>query len=474
MDNTNEVGILFDELAQKDGRIESSLLLQCLQPNIDIHQMENSFQLSTESVETFEVTDLLGALQTPNEVKCDSLETDVLSPNIDNLVVQDTKEPNYDTLETDVLSPNLDNVVVQDSKEPNYQVSELLGVLQTEKNNNSKNAKQGRIQIVDKKVINVQKQEKKKTWGDISAEKRPHDRRKYHIVGDTSHLHAEDAFPLLGQRSQQQQQIPEKQQKVQKMNLGVWGAPKTAEKIGENQDFEPKEENINRFVRNFASKFKNVPESLIRCILENVNYDVGIAEHMLHDMELDSDTVQGNSESEVENNVPLEYQESSQDAYHKYRSKALQLSKEAKKLRRRAWQAYRNGSQLEGEHLLKEAGKKLVSAKDEHAEAAKKIFSQVNQGYQDNPWRMDLHGLFPDEALAVLTERLKFLHEFSVYDKNKQPLEIITGRGRHSSDGESILFIAVDNYLRGQAYQHNVRAGSVFVWMGRKRSIINT
>eukprot|EP01025_Chloroclados_australasicus_P013013 TRINITY_DN16208_c0_g1_i2.p1 TRINITY_DN16208_c0_g1~~TRINITY_DN16208_c0_g1_i2.p1 ORF type:complete len:663 (+),score=90.38 TRINITY_DN16208_c0_g1_i2:360-2348(+) len=337
---------------------------------------------------------------------------------------------------------------------------------------------------------NIEKKQIRKTWGEISAEKRPNNRRSYYIIGDKQRFE-EGAFPTLGPNTSLGQSS-----NSQNAKQGAWGQKRDSKyqypplssslpqsKVQQSGTVLQKDESNISIVCALSLKFGEIDEEIVRSVLESVEYNGGIAEEILREMQMECDQIQGSSESESENVTPHEHSNplhrertnsENNGSYQRHRSEAVKLTREAKKLSRRSLRAYRNGSQLEGEYLMKEAGEKHKTASELHDIAAKKIFEEVNQGNLHNPWIIDLHGLYPQEAVTFVNERLELLQEFSVYEKNKQPLEIITGKGLHSQDGESILSIVVDNLLRGKPFQHTVRGGTVLVWMGRKRSVVSS
>jgi DNA-nicking Smr family endonuclease len=126
------------------------------------------------------------------------------------------------------------------------------------------------------------------------------------------------------------------------------------------------------------------------------------------------------------------------------------------------WKKYRGEAQKEVElrnecyekskKAFEEGNKELASQLSEEgkshdekwkvltAEAASNIFNEMNQNNDKNT--IDLHGLFVDEALGFVKERLAELKG------NGSMLSIITGAGNHSAGGQALIKPKIHELLK--------------------------
>ena len=122
----------------------------------------------------------------------------------------------------------------------------------------------------------------------------------------------------------------------------------------------------------------------------------------------------------------------------KKRAKALRVQKRSREAKRQAHDLWEKGDKA-GAKTMSERGKELdAQAKKLHDQAAHAIYLHRNGGRQDT--YIDLHGLFVEEALRFLKERLK---TFAPGEK----LEVVTGAGHHSEDHQARIKPAVIEYL---------------------------
>ena len=104
---------------------------------------------------------------------------------------------------------------------------------------------------------------------------------------------------------------------------------------------------------------------------------------------------------------------------------------------------------------MSERGKELdAQAKKLHDQAAHAIYLHRNGGRPDN--YIDLHGLFVEEALRFLKERLK---TFAPGEK----LEVVTGAGHHSEDHQAKIKPAVISGEEEPALEGRTCAGRGFL-----------
>jgi len=87
---------------------------------------------------------------------------------------------------------------------------------------------------------------------------------------------------------------------------------------------------------------------------------------------------------------------------------------------------------------------KIAKALD--AEAALRIFGEMNKNLNEN--EIDLHGLYAEEARRFLQIRLESLRTSGVY----RSLLVIHGKGEHSKDHKTHIEPVVLDFLKGEGY----------------------
>ena len=140
----------------------------------------------------------------------------------------------------------------------------------------------------------------------------------------------------------------------------------------------------------------------------------------------------------------------------KKRAKALRVQKRSREAKRQAHELWEKGDKA-GAKTMSERGKELdAQAKKLHDQAAHAIYLHRNGGRPDN--YIDLHGLFVEEALRFLKERLK---TFAPGEK----LEVVTGAGHHSEDHQAKIKPAVIEYLGKKKLRwEELNAGDLLVY----------
>lgn len=141
----------------------------------------------------------------------------------------------------------------------------------------------------------------------------------------------------------------------------------------------------------------------------------------------------------------------------KKRAKALRVQKRAREAKRQSHELWEKGDKA-GAKTMSNNGKELdTQAKKLHVQAAHAIYLHRNGGRPDN--YIDLHGLFVEEALRFLKERLT---TFAPGEK----LEVVTGAGHHSEDHQAKIKPAVIAYLaRKKLRWEELNAGDLLVYI---------
>merc|ERR1712232_1186542 len=106
------------------------------------------------------------------------------------------------------------------------------------------------------------------------------------------------------------------------------------------------------------------------------------------------------------------------------------------------------------------------------ADAAAAIFKAKNSGYGKD--QMDLHGLYVNEALSYLSDRLDATDE--LLRKGELELTIITGAGHHTEQGKARIKPEVIKLLheRGYPFTEQPGGGILIVSFGEKPETIPT
>ncbi|XP_065874438.1 uncharacterized protein [Euphorbia lathyris] len=194
--------------------------------------------------------------------------------------------------------------------------------------------------------------------------------------------------------------------------------------------------------------------------------------------------------------LPVEPEWEENDVYLSHRRNALKMMRLASRHSRAATNAFIRGDHFNAQQQSLKARKEWLDAEILNSEAAKEILSLRNS--EDNPWKLDLHGLHAAEAVQALQEHLqkietrlptnKQLASSAVKTKDgivfpfgsinmentdinstrfrRRPasLQVITGVGNHSR-GEASLPAAVRNFLIEYRYKFDeTRPGLITVY----------
>ncbi|GFR47264.1 hypothetical protein Agub_g8951 [Astrephomene gubernaculifera] len=208
--------------------------------------------------------------------------------------------------------------------------------------------------------------------------------------------------------------------------------------------------------------------------------------------------------------------EHAEDAYYRHRREANKLTHAWRKKMNRASAAFAAGDRPAGRQLVAEAQEIRRRAAAAHLEAAGRIEAEMNAGRQLSEWQLDLHGLHADEALQALARRISALELGSAASStaatarasaggvggnaaagssmagtssnitnsnsdrssssralaSRRVLQVIVGRGLHSSGGEASLPRVVQAYLLQQGYKFTAaRAGLVEVQLRQQYAV---
>ncbi|CAN0865138.1 hypothetical protein LINGRAHAP2_LOCUS9148 [Linum grandiflorum] len=192
--------------------------------------------------------------------------------------------------------------------------------------------------------------------------------------------------------------------------------------------------------------------------------------------------------------IPAEPEWEEDDIYLSRRKDAIKMMRSASQHSRAATNAFLRNDHVSAREHSSKAQEDWMAAEELNAKAAREIFSVRNS--DNNPWKLDLHGLHAAEAVQALKEHLYkietllsvnrapspsktkiingMVRSSSLGDnmdrkqaavrQRSTPLQVITGVGNHSR-GEAALPSAVRSFLNENGYRFDeARAGVISVW----------
>lgn len=149
-------------------------------------------------------------------------------------------------------------------------------------------------------------------------------------------------------------------------------------------------------------------------------------------------------------------------SYYKHRSSAIEVALERNRLFQQATQCFLSGHKAAAKKFSLEARRLNDELQVLQAQAGLRIYEERNASKDSGV--MDLHGLYPQEALAKLKEGLSRI-------RGQQTVRVITGTGHHSRLGHSRLETAVREFLSQSRYRwaetsmNDGRGGSFVVYL---------
>ena len=126
------------------------------------------------------------------------------------------------------------------------------------------------------------------------------------------------------------------------------------------------------------------------------------------------------------------------------RARANQIWSERSALLNYSQKQFSEGDKAGAKRSSERAHELEALARKEDAKASQKIFTEKNATL--GSLKIDLHGLYVEESLGFLKERIEVLQRGGV----RENLVIIYGAGHHSQDHKAHVKPAVLDYLRGE------------------------
>ncbi|UJR24544.1 hypothetical protein I4U23_005919 [Adineta vaga] len=140
----------------------------------------------------------------------------------------------------------------------------------------------------------------------------------------------------------------------------------------------------------------------------------------------------------------------------KLRNEARQLLLEAKIISKQSQDEYQYGCRAKAKDLSNKKISLYEQLNRKNEQAANIIFGYYNNNRAKNS--IDLHGLYVDEALKYLQEKLDRCRL-----ENISELTVITGMGNHSTNGIAILRPKIEEFVRKNALQTTFYSGHVII-----------
>ncbi|KAF9660860.1 hypothetical protein SADUNF_Sadunf19G0007600 [Salix dunnii] len=155
--------------------------------------------------------------------------------------------------------------------------------------------------------------------------------------------------------------------------------------------------------------------------------------------------------------IPVEPEWEEDDLYLSHRKNALRMMRLASRHSRAATNAFlRRDHSSAQQHSLR-AQEKWSAAEQLNAKAAKEILSIRNSN--NDPWKLDLHGLHAAEAVQALQEHLLKIETLVPNNSSTSPCRIKTKNGIvHSSPFDAFRTVDAENLDKQQAAFRQGRA----------------
>ena len=147
--------------------------------------------------------------------------------------------------------------------------------------------------------------------------------------------------------------------------------------------------------------------------------------------------------------IDRDYNHATDSEYKRFRREADQLYTKRQQLSQQSQQAYKQGDKQRAHELSEELKKILDKAEEFNRKAAEYVFRENNE--DSGPDEIDLHGLYVKEAEWILQRRIYY-----AVQTNQSHLNVIVGKGLHSSNGVAKIKPAVDDLCDKVGLNHYI------------------